>query len=297
MEQHVIDALHQRAKAVVFLTGRQLGGGFDGYWWEDLKYDVYGPNSILFYKERPGEELHVDFASVVPYMISKSIIHEPVQLKSASVDSSSITIENSSDVATIEHTYDVEISESKEFATDVGVDVLVGLTTSLAFGGDIYGTKVETEITTDITTKFNQHSSHTESESRTTSNTVVVPPKTRATVTTMRNIGEFEQRAEYWADLNHGIRLWDSVVDKNLIWSSVGELVRVVEGRGDSSLPLGKEYREMTIGGWDRLADMKDGRIHTAIERLKQPRELYYDATVKFTNATTGSVRLNTEEI
>ncbi len=285
MDLEIINALQTRAKKIMWHVGRRYGEDFAGFTWANyagaaLEYTLPEPGKIVF--AVPGTSFaNIAFYGVTPTKVTRKILHEPIVTGSTINDLNSIAVTNTSAIVPIERTYDLTINETKTFNEAVGVGVEVGLLQKISYGGAASPVSGETSLSLSISTTYDKEWGGSSSVTRETSSTIEVPPMTVATLTSKSAVSNFEQRCEYWCDLEHEVILF-SHQDFRHIYSSMAELKRCVDGRSPDTVPQAATWRA------NRLPQIDSNW-------MTQPLEIYYDEVITFDKANTGDTTLSTK--
>ena len=184
MDQQIVQALHQRAKAIGAHIAKHAddhGNDWNGYNMEELQVDIPEPGVITFRRIRYA---YIEFFGITPFEVTKEVLHKPVVLDSEVIDSHSTTIVNETSIDQV-RIYSVDIGETRTFEQEVGVAVTLGIKASIGTP-EVAPVQAEVEISSSIETRYNNRFGGSEEATRTTETEVTVPPPSKVTMTTSR---------------------------------------------------------------------------------------------------------------
>jgi len=284
--QHFIPHMHNRHGKV----GAQDWAGYTG----PLLFEIDGNDITFRRKDDLKDAAYIKFLGVSPVDITKEVLHDPKTTGKTVVDASTHVIKNRTSTEQT-RIYRVDIGEESTTAEDIGVDVATGISAQFSAGGDLAFSQFVFTASLSVTNSWNKHTEQKNTKNVITETEVVVPPNSQITVTTTREVGKFEQEAEYWGGLDYAIEVF-SHNDYYARWDTVGELKQMLCGlgpvnRGAWSHPsedqfyTGRFYRD--FGGITE-ADMK---------KFFPGDGIYYKKTIKFDKATTGNVELKESKL
>ena len=288
MQTEVKDALYRRAQGVAFAL-KDLGYGyqFDNFNGTFSGHDFPRTGHVRFFIN--GRDT-VEFYDVSPKDVTRQIIHPPVTTGSEKLDVSSSVVRNDSD-AIIEETYSYERSNTRTTNENVGVSVEVGITQKIAYGGAASPVSGETGLSLAINTSYGKEWGTSNTDTRTASRTIAVPPKTELTVTQQVFKGNFTQRCEYWCDLAHGVGIWRQQDNGGLSanWLSMDQFTQTLKGMSANDITDGEWFR-------NRI-HLHGGLNHNRITDLEDKLEIYYDQLLSFTNSTNGDLKVTSNDL
>ena len=287
MNKELIDQLQGSAANIGYYVCVAIGhewGTFSGLG-SDLEYDITGQGEITFWlKGNPKAGLK--FKSLLPKNISKSIFHEPRISGTTIGDLNSSKITNDSDNITIERTYSFNEDETTSMHQEAGVDVGIALRQQIGYGGAASPVSGETEITASINAHYNKTWGSESSKGRTISNTISVPPKTEATVSTQKAASDFSQKAEYWCDLDFDIEIWSTSqwTDYHFTVKGLEELKQILSGFGVNTHYLSPRFKNTPM-------------TEELIEYVCKSPSVHLEETIKFSNASSGNVKITERKL
>ena len=285
MNEELIQELKQSAWDISWhVAKRLLGGGWSRHV-GDINFAyarIIGPGHVRYYNVYGDEVAYIDFKNIRPVGITKTIYHPPVLKRTVIGDLNSSAIKNQSSGITLERGYTFNEDESTTVSQEAGVAVGIGIRQQIGYGGAASPVSGETEITASINAHYNKTWGTETSKGREISNTIKVPPKTEATISIQKSTSDFEQKAEYWCDLDYDIVIF-SKGDYEINIESKHDLHRAMIGRGYEG---------------DKLTDLYRGREdREGARKIIRPVEVHLEKTIKFSNASTGDVTVTERKL
>ena len=279
MDQAILDVLHGRARRIGSHLARWLPttgvhNDWIGYGGEPLAIRIISPGTVRF--SRDGVDLAtIQFENIVPKEITREILHEPVLLGDQRTNVTSTKIVNSGVSGDVTRTFQLTVSKTTNRSHSVGVSVTNSIKAKIGTP-DVAPVQAELEISASITADYNHTFGSSETESNTTSTTVVVPPGKVAFFNTSRYISNFEQRTEYWCNLDHTIAIY-SRDDFRHVWNSLSEFEEALGGLAPETITLATYFRD-------------NPSTEANIRGIIGQTPVYLDRTMRFSNAISGDV-------
>ena len=287
MNREVVYGLRERAHWIANILGRsRLGGDWaswdpdDGLQWTIIDEGDKGRGIVL--KFRPNTVAVRDYAfielyGITPKDITKTVYHDAVVVGQKMVDADVTDVVNNTDHDQT-YTYGFESSTSTSFEQAVGVAVETSIQQSISYGSDLVGAKGETELGLKISADYKQTSGITEDSTRSSSTEVICKAGKKTNIVNRRSVGEYNQKIEYWGDLEHGIRLY-SDNDYDYHWDTLAQLKDTIDGFEPQNTSLALYFREQVR----KLKNWEYNRIFGSLN-------LHYEDTLKFKKASTGNI-------
>ena len=245
----------------------------------DLYYYLPETGAIVF---RVNNQGWVKFSNFTPTKISKTVYHEPRLSGTVVGDLNSSKITNASENLTLERTYEFNQDETTSMSQEAGVEVGIAIRQLIGYGGAVLPISGETEITASINAHYNKTWGTESSTGRTISNTIEVPPRTEATVTTQKSTSDFKQKAEYWCDLDFDIEIGSTYYYK------IKGLDALRVSLGEFS-PLNDKFGQLFTDDKALSADL--------IKYVCKPPTIYLTEELEFSNASTGNVKITERKL
>lgn len=285
MDKKVIEGLKKRAQRIAHIWKHHLSGynaGKGNYFNDFKRSNLENPTHTIptsgTIRFNFNDSAWIEFTGIQPKNVTKQKLHEPVVLGSEKLDVSTSVIENASN-CDVEECYTYSKEESKTVVQDVGVEVSVGISQTIGYEGAVVSG--ETEFSLDVSSSYSKGWENSETKSQESTRTITVPPMTKATVTQQLFKGSYSQKAEYWADLEHGITL-TSDKDFQHKWSSFSQFIDTIKGNSPNDVSMGDVFRKFPWGKPEITA---------------KPINVHYTTNVTFDQATTGDLKITSNEI
>ncbi len=280
MDQDVINALENRAKLIGLHYSKVKGRDWKEFNGKFERIDIPTAGTLTFWVNKYA---NLTFADIQPKKVTKQILHEPVLLNQKVNDSNVAVVENASENVILERTYDYSTSETKTMSEHVGVATEVTITQKIGYGAPGGSVSGETSFSLSVSSSYNKEWGKSKTVSRDTSTTIEVPPLTKATLTSLISKGDFEQKCEYWCDLEHQVITW-SHHDFHHKRSSVSALKDLLLGRSADDVLDGRWWREHRLAG-------------DLVEKICAPLDVHFDVTLSYNNTTTGDIKVSSTPI
>ena len=267
-----------------FIGKHRMGTGWDNmigdggaFWWSIPK------EGTLRFVSNTNDKSWVEFRNIRPSKISKAKYHPPVLTNTVIGDLNSSVIKNGSENISIERSYTFSEDETTSVSEDAGVEVGISLRQQIGYGGAVAPVTGETEISASINAHYNKMWGTETSKGREIQNTIEVPPRTEATISVQKSTSDFEQKTEYWCELDYEIVIW-TTAEFEVIANSRAHLAQLVKGLGEDGHHLTRKYRDNPESEW-------------VIKKMVAPVNAHIEQTVKFSNASTGDVTVTERKI
>ncbi len=280
MDQDVIKALEKRAKLVGLHYSKVKGKDWAEFNGTFEKIDFPKPGMLVFWVNKYA---NLAFVDIQPSKVTKQIFHDPLLLNQKVSDSNVAIVENASEDVILERTYDYAVSETKTMSEHVGVATEITFTQKVGYGSPGGSISGESSLSLSVSSSYNKEWGESKTVSRDTSTTIEVPPLTKASVVSLISKGDYEQKCEYWGDLEHQIVTW-SHHDYHHERSSMSALKDLLLGKSPDSVLDGKWWRE------NKLSE-------ALVEEICAPLDIHFEVLLEYKNTTTGDIKVSSKSI
>ena len=277
MNRQVINVLHERAKRIGLHILRHAPhrgiNDWKDYDYEDLQIRILPGNTVRFTR---NEHAWIEFFGISPARIEREILHDPVLIgkKIEDVVHNKITNQHNQ---TWNETVSYQVSQTKTIQHEIGASVTAALKVAVGTGM-ASPVQVSAELTNSVTASYNTKFGDSTTKTRTHTGSIMLNQGESANVVVKDSKANFEQRCEYWCDLEHGVTGF-SDRDFSHTWSSMSQMKQAVEGLAPEGVPLAEHYRNKPMQ--TRYSD-----------QFLKGITVYVDETVRFSNATSGEVTI-----